>query len=134
MEIEYKSIKEFQADSLKNLFLSVKWSSAHYPEKLTEAMRNSGSVFSAWDGNNLVGLVNALDDGSMTVYVHYLLVHPDYQHQGIGKELIHLVREKYRDYLRVALIAYRDEVEFYENCGFQKSKNSVPMFITSLWT
>ncbi|MDH7526523.1 MAG: hypothetical protein QHH10_14605 [Peptococcaceae bacterium] len=74
MEITYKSTKEFNKDELKDLFLSVNWSSGHYPEKLVIAMKNSGSVFSAWDNDKLVGLINALDDGVMTAYVHYLLI------------------------------------------------------------
>ena len=30
------------------------------------------------------GLVAAMDDGTMTAYVHYLLVHPRYQGCGVG--------------------------------------------------
>jgi ribosomal protein S18 acetylase RimI-like enzyme len=51
-------------------------------------MQNSSSVFSAWDGQKLIGLINVLDDGIMTAYIHYLLIMPEYQHIGIGKELI----------------------------------------------
>ncbi len=29
--------------------------------------------------NQLVGLIRALDDGEMVAFLHYLLVHPDYQ-------------------------------------------------------
>ena len=29
---------------------------------------------------------------------------------------------------------HNDELEFYKNCGFIKSDNASPMFITSLWT
>ena len=42
--------------------------------------------------------------------------------------------EKYKDYLRIAVIAYNEEQSFYENCGFIKSKDASPMFITTLWT
>ena len=37
-------------------------------------------------------------------------------------------------YMRIAVIAYNDEMRFYENCGFIKSSDASPMFITSLWT
>lgn len=134
MPIEYKSTQEFTAGELKDLFLSVNWSSGHYPDKLAIAMRNSGSVFSAWDNDKPVGLINVLDDGVMTAYIHYLLVHPEYQGRGIGKELVSLVSEKYKNYLRIVLVAYDKEIAFYENCGFKKGQDSSPMFITSLWT
>ncbi|NDV68739.1 GNAT family N-acetyltransferase [Dysgonomonas sp. 25] len=135
MNITYKDTQVFEAKDLQELFLSVEWSSGHYPEKLVVAMRNAGAVFTAWDGDKLVGLIMALDDSIMTAYVHYLLIHPDYQHKHIGKELVGMVTEKYKDYLRVVLIAYEKEVGFYERTGFKTAgDDKVPMFITSLWT
>ena len=134
MAIMYRDIKDFDEDDLKNLFLSVNWSSGHHPQKLVVSMKNSGSVFTAWDDNKLVGLINALDDSVMTAYVHYLLINPAYQGKGIGKELVHLVSEKYKDYLRIVLVAYDKEIGFYEQCGFEIGEENTPMFITSLWT
>lgn len=134
MNIIYKDTHEFTAEILQELFLSVEWSSGHYPEKLVIAMRNFETVYSAWDGEKLIGLISAMDDGVMTAYVHYLLVNPNYQHKGIGKQLIKMITEKYKDYLRIALIAMNDELRFYESCGFKKSDKSSPMYITSLWT
>ena len=55
----------------------------------------------------------------MTAYVHYLLVHPDYQGQQIGKTLTEMTKEKYRDYLYFFLVAeHKPLVEFYEKLGF----------------
>ena len=134
MNIEYKEIKEFAAKELQDLFLSVNWSSGNYPDKLVIAMRNSGSVFSAYDDKKLVGLANVLDDGIMTAYIHYLLIRPEYQHVGIGAKLIQMVKEKYQYFLRIGLIAYEKETGFYKHCGFETGEEKVPMFITSLWT
>ena len=134
MNITYKDIKEFNPIDLKELFLSVDWSSGHYPNKLVVAMKNSSTVFTAWDGDKLVGLINALDDGIMTAYIHYLLINPDYHSKGIGKELVNMIKVRYEEYLRIVLIAYEKETGFYENCGFEIGEEKIPMFITSLWT
>ena len=134
MNIAYKDTKIFEPEELQDLFFSVEWSSGHYPEKLVIAMKNSSSVFTAWNNEKLIGLINTLDDGIMTAYVHYLLVNPAYQRRGIGKELVRLVSEKYKDYLRIVLIAYDKEVNFYKQCGFTAGDKKTPMFITSLWT
>lgn len=119
---------------LEDLFLSVKWSSGHYPGKLEIAMRNYATVFSAWDGQKLVGLVCAMDDGVMTAYVHYLLVRPEYQGRGIGRQLLEKVTEKYKDYLRITLHSYDGQCGFYERFGFRKGKDESPMSLTTLWT
>lgn len=134
MKIEYKELYEFSKEDLEDLFLSVDWSSGHFPEKLVISMQNFKIVYSAWDGNRLVGMICAMDDGIMNAYVHYLLVNPKYHGNGIGRTLVNMAKDHYREYLRIAVIAYNDEAHFYEQCGFEKSKDASPMFITSLWT
>ncbi|WP_455675615.1 GNAT family N-acetyltransferase [Pradoshia sp.] len=134
MNIEYKDIHSFNSKELERLFLSVEWSSGHFPDKLVVAMKNFNTVYSAWDGSKLVGMVCAMDDGIMNAYVHYLLVDPDYHGKTIGRTLVNMVKEKYKDYLRIIVVAYDDELHFYEACGFEKSNKASPMFITSLWT
>lgn len=133
-DIEYKSIQSFKCSDLEHLFLSVEWSSEHYPEKLVLAMQNFSTVYSAWDGDQLVGTICAMDDGVMNAYIHYLLVDPVCQGHTIGSKLIQLVKEKYKSFMRIAVIGYNKEIDFYENCGFVKSENCSPLFITSLWT
>lgn len=134
MNIEYRNTKEFNEDQIESLFLSVGWSSGKYPDKLVVAMRNSDTVISAWHGEILVGLINALSDGIMTAYFHYLLVHPEYHGEGVGSELVKIALEKYRDYARKVLIAYDSEVAFYEKLGFEIGTGKTPLFVTYLTT
>lgn len=140
MEIKYKKIKDFKEKELQDLFLSVKWDSGNYPDKLKKAIKNSHTVYSAWapdeaEGHEkLVGLINALSDGVMTVYLHYLLIRPEYQGTGIGKKLVNLMLEEYKDIARIAVIVYDSEVKFYEKCGFELGEDKSPMFVTYLKT
>jgi len=130
MGIEYKDTHEFQSNELQNLFLSVKWESGRYPEKLVIAMKHSDTVFSAWDNEKLIGLINVLDDGVMTAYIHFLLVSPEYQGKGIGKELLCMIINKYKDYLRIVLVSDDKETGFYQKNGFELAKKTNPMFIS----
>ena len=107
MAITYKTIHDFSEQDLKDLFLSVKWSSGHFPDKLVIAMKNFKTVVSAWDGDKLIGMICAMDDGIMNAY---------------------------KDYLRIVVVAYDKEMDFYAHCGFKKATDASPMFITSLWT
>ena len=129
MSIIYQDTHEFTEADLRRLFLSVNWESGNYPERLKAAMRHYGSVFSAWDGDRLAGLISVMDDGVMTAYIQYVLVDPEYQGQGIGKHLINMVKEHYSDYLRIVIVAYNNRVSFYEGCGFSKGVEKSPMFI-----
>ena len=87
MNITYREGKSFQPQELKDLFLSVQWSSAQYPEKryIVKAMANSDTVFSAWDGDTLIGLINVLDDGVMNAYVRICWCIPNTKAMEWGK-------------------------------------------------
>lgn len=132
--MEYKETHEFSKEDLERLFLSVGWSSGHYPDRLVQAMKGYETVFSAWDGPRLAGMVCVLDDGCMTAYVHYLLVDPEYQGTGVGHRLLEMVKERYASYLRIVLNAYNDKIGFYRAHGFKEGRDETPMFITELWT
>jgi ribosomal protein S18 acetylase RimI-like enzyme len=134
MTITYKDIKNFEESQLEKLFLSVNWSSGKYPDKLKIAMENSSSVYSAWDGERLVGLINVLSDGIMTAYIHYLLVDPEYHGKGIGQELINRCLQEYKNFARIVLIAYNERIDFYKKMGFEIGEGKTPMFITYLTT
>lgn len=131
MPISYSDTHDFTAEQLQALFLSVEWESGKHPDKLVTAMKNYATVFSAWDGDKLIGLVSAMDDGILTAYVHYLLVNPSYQKQGIGKHLMTLIQSHYAAYLKLILVAENHAVEFYKSCGF-KQVQAVPMSISKL--
>ena len=45
MNIIYTDKHNFNKNELEELFLSVGWSSGHYPEKLCVAMKNFDTVF-----------------------------------------------------------------------------------------
>ena len=131
--ITYKIDKIFQEKELKDLFSSVNWLSANYADRLVKALQNSETVISAWDDEKLVGLINAIDDGELTAYAHYLLVNPEYQKMGIGRELIERLKKKYEGYLYLILIAENKDVQqFYEKMGFTAEENSTPMMIQTL--
>lgn len=132
MAIEYKDIQDFTEKELERLFLSVEWSSGQYPDRLVTGMKNCQKVFSAWDGEKLIGLICAMDDGIMNAYIPYLLVDPEYQGKTVGRTLIDMVKDHYRDYLRIAIIVYNEQLRFYEQCGFEKSDDTSSMFIKSL--
>lgn len=119
VHIRYRTDKSFTRGELVSLFDSVGWISKNYPERLEQAINHSSTVISAWDGDTLIGLVNAIDDTSLTSYIHYLLVNPAYHKLGIGKTLLKHMRHHYKNYLYLLLMAEsKDVIGFYEKLGF----------------
>lgn len=127
--IKYTEEKIFTQEQTEALFKSVVWISGNYPKLLHKALINSDMVITAWDGERLVGLVRALDDTEMVAYMHYLLVHPDYQGYGIAKNLLERIKEKYRDFLYIELTPEdKNNVPFYEKHGFEVMEGGTAMY------
>ena len=83
--------------------------------------------------DRLIGLIRAFDDGEMVAFVHYLLVHPDYQGHGIASKLLSLLKEKYKDYLFFNIMPDdKKNVAFYEKHGFKVLQEGTAMQLTNL--
>ena len=128
--IKYTKEKLFSQEQIEELFKSVKWHSANYPSRLYKALCHSSTVITAWEGERLVGLARALDDGELVAYIKYVLVHPDYQGQGIAGNLIELLKEKYKDYLYIdGMPDENKNVPFYVKHGFTVLEEGAPIQI-----
>ena len=126
MDITYSSEHCPNDSELKELFSTVEWQVSRHIDRLSAAMYKYDNLITAWDGARLVGLVCSLDDGAVTAYINYLIVHPDYQRMGIGKELMRQILNEYRDFMRVEIIADAGATEFYGKLDFG-AINAVPM-------
>lgn len=111
------------------LYTSNDWSSAEKPELLFQGLMHSHALVTAWEGERLVGLGNALSDGFLVVYYPHLLVHPAYQGQGIGQRIMDKMQEKYGHFHQQVLVADGKAVDFYQKCGFVKAGETQSMWI-----
>ena len=139
MDVRYSTRKTFDPGQLGQLFLSVEWDSGNHPQRLARALAESSHVFSAWNDENpaepqLIGLISAISDNHMVAYVSYMVVRPDFQGKGIGRELLGRMLQTCGHLMRVSLIAYDHAVPFYERCGMTRGVGKRPMFVTSLAT
>ncbi|MDO4497475.1 MAG: GNAT family N-acetyltransferase [Bacteroidales bacterium] len=126
--ITYKTTRDFTKKQVEDLFLSVKWISGQYPDKLFQSLQQSSYVLTAWDDEQLVGLIRGLDDGCMTAFLHYLLISPDYQHQGIASQLVEQAKEHYKDFFYINIMPEESKnASFYECHGFSIMPDGVAM-------
>ena len=127
--VEYRSGTVPAVSEVISLYAANKWSSASQPERLMAALEGSDHIECAFCDQRLVGLANAISDGSLVVYYPHLLVHPDQQGSGIGRELMSRMFSKYAGFHQQTLLAVSDAAEFYEHMGFKRTDAVVPMWI-----
>lgn len=116
-------------DEVVALYSANAWSSAHKPVELMQALRHSHTLATARIGARLVGLANAISDGHLVVYFPHLLVHPELQRQGVGRQLMQAMLARYDSFHQLMLTADGEAQAFYERLGFTRAGRTVPMWI-----
>ena len=111
------------------LYQANKWSSAGKPGPLLAALRNSHALVTARVAGSLVGIGNAISDGHLVVYFPHLLVHPAYQRQGIGRQMMEALLARYQDFHQLMLVADGRAVEFYRSLGFERAGQTEAMWV-----
>ncbi len=108
---------------------SNEWSSAEKPIQLLNALCNSHGLVTARAMGKLVGIGNAISDGHLVVYFPHMLVHPDYQGKGIGRNMMEALLGKYKDFHQLMLVADGRAVDFYRRLGFERAGKTESMWI-----
>ncbi|MDQ0222280.1 GNAT family N-acetyltransferase [Streptococcus moroccensis] len=85
-----------ESKPVKDLYRAVGWSTyLQDPSLLAPAFDQSLLVLGAFVEDQLVGFIRCVGDGQHIVLIQDLLVDPDYQKQGIGRQLLQTVWETY---------------------------------------
>ena len=79
------------------LYDSVGWAAyTRDPDQLMRSLDGSHLVLSARDAHGaLIGLARTISDGETVCYLQDLLVRPDHQGTGVGRELVRRVLDEY---------------------------------------
>ena len=128
MQLTIKDDRNISKELVLDLYRTLGWSAAGKPQQLYAALLNSHTLLTAWDGERLIGLGNAISDGHLVVYFPHLLVHPDYQGKGVGKAIMAAMERRYRGFHMQMLTADADAVAFYERIGFERAGDTIPMW------
>ena len=121
--------RNIPVDKIIALYSANHWSAAKKPEELCSALQNSHSLVSAWIGEELVGLGNALSDGFLVVYYSHLLVLPSHQGHGVGGAILEHLKQKYQGFHQHILVADGRAIDFYKKHGFEIAGKTQSMWI-----
>lgn len=105
------------------LFDIVGWGS--YPKEISKkALSNNIYSVSIYDNESIIGYGRLIGDGIIFLYIHDVMVKPEYQGQGIGKTIMQKLLSKVEELrkenpdLLLYLGASKGKEDFYRKCGF----------------
>lgn len=128
-EIQFKETRDVSVEDVVPLYEALGWASADKPTTLHRGLLGSHSLVTAWHGDRLVGLGNAITDGHLVVYYPHLAVHPEYQGRGIGTRLVRMLKARYAGFHQQVVMADGRAIQFYRKCGFVRAGKTEPMWI-----
>jgi len=119
--IKYKRNTVPNRESLIKLYDDAGWVAyTSQPEKLLAGFKNSLAVYTAFEGNELVGLIRIIGDGNTIIYIQDILVLTKFRNQGIGKNLMKMAVDDFSHVRQMVLLTDDNSNTngFYTSCGF----------------
>lgn len=95
----------------------------------SNALNNAFHITTVRDNGRAIGMIRVLSDGSYANYITDVMVIPEYQHQGIGKELMRRTMAFMQstlepgDTIALYLMSAIGREDFYKQFGFRERPN-----------
>lgn len=96
---------------------------------IEEALKNTLYSLCVYDDDKLIGYGRLLGDKTIFLYIHSVMVIPEYQGKGIGRGIVTNLLKKVDEYkkvnpkIRTYLGAAKGKEGFYEKFGFETRPN-----------
>lgn len=117
--MHYEFDAPVSAATLADLRQSVGWNRMKFD--LADERLHNAFHLCCFDGDRLIGYAAVVSNGMTDAYIQDLMVHPDYQQQGIGRQLMQQTLDRLRaDGIYMVSVIYGDaELQtYYEDFGF----------------
>ena len=125
MPLKIKETAALDVTLVRELYQFAPWAKDRNLKEIKKALENSTLVFSVWDRDLLVGFARVLSDKVFRATIWDVIVHPDYQKQGVGS----MVLEKILSHPALKSVdrfwLNTKHPSFYEKFGFTKSSEGM---------
>ena len=98
------------------------------PNDLKVVFTNSMFKCFVYLDKTLIGAGRALADGADCSYICDIAIHPDFQGNGIGKNIVKKLIDFSKNHNKILLYSYPKKEDFYTKIGFRKMKTAMAIF------
>jgi len=98
------------------------------PHELKFAFSNSLYKCFVLEGQRLIGVGRVVGDGVDTAYLCDIVVHPEFQRRGLGREITLKLMDLSAGHKKVILYANPGVEPLYEKLGFRRMKTAMAIF------
>lgn len=124
MDISFEINKKMTLEQVRGIYINTNYGKAVEDDiRLQKMIDHTPLVISAWDGETPVGFMRCLTDFEYFCYVSDLLFLPDYQHRGLGKKMMQILKEYLGERVTISLRAEDSAKGFYQQIGLSETNN-----------
>lgn len=116
---DFKINNYIKPKEISDLRQAVGWN--RLDDELSSPLLNDDFKISCYEGNQLIGFLSVVSNGVTDAYIQDVMVHPNYQNQGIGTKLMNMaIGEIKKKGIYMASVIYGEEKlrRYYEKFGF----------------
>ncbi|WP_280768042.1 GNAT family N-acetyltransferase [Salipaludibacillus daqingensis] len=115
------TVQELTPEMLTGFFVG--WPNPPNVQTHLKMLKNSSYIVLAIDNeeNMVVGFITAISDDVLSAYIPFLEVLPEYQHKGIGRELVERMLKQLEGLYMIDLICDDKLESFYSSFQMTKS-------------
>lgn len=108
---------------ISEIFQEVNWG-IRQPEEIKNAFKKSSVTCFIKDEESIVGFGRTVDDGKYYALLVDVVVRPKYHSQGIGTQIVNVLKDHLVDYSFITLTAAPNKEGFYQKIGWEKQKSA----------
>ena len=127
--MNYKYVERFPTPQEYNMLTEAVGWGTKKESIIEEALKNTLYSLCVYDGEKLIGYGRLLGDKTIFLYIHSVMVLPEYQGKNIGTGIMNNLINKINEYkkvnpdIRTYLGASKGKEPFYEKFGFETRPN-----------
>lgn len=115
-------------DEMKEVYASVGWTK-HTNQIIRQVFEASNVIALVTVNGPIIGFGRAMTDGIFNAAIYDVVVHRDFQGQGIAKKVMKFLLDQLSDVSCVHLISTTGNEEFYQKLGLRKLKTGMARYL-----
>jgi ribosomal protein S18 acetylase RimI-like enzyme len=118
-------------DEMKAIYASVGWTK-HTNEIIKKVFEASNVIALVTVNGRIIGFGRAMTDGVFNAAIYDVVVHRDFQGQGIAKTIMEFLLDKLSNVSCVHLISTTGNEELYRKLGLKKLKTGMARYLNPM--
>jgi ribosomal protein S18 acetylase RimI-like enzyme len=124
----HSDFSKVNLDEMKEIYSSVGWTK-HTKEIIRQVFEASNVVALVTLNGRIIGFGRAMTDGVFNAAIYDVIVHPEFQKQGIARQIMEYLLEKLNNISCVHLISTSGNEDFYKKLGLKRIKTGMARYL-----